>query len=347
MRDNNIHLKFNTRDVGKITNNINIQAPRRYRKRISKSKYSSLTGDTGDSGDSGPFQHLYQSPSQIPFGQVRGTNPLVDIEGQNIRRIADEERQHIQKMRQQYFNQPASVRHMATQTERESRDMGSQTESGNVVAQQPQEFTGEYQELPESVQNVDTMEAMAPTLEGGYLEEMMPAEEEPSQIYEAPQETRESGIESKREDLINKWKTFKYADPNDKATITPGTPMYLQGHKGRRQGEVMSGIFKPNLPPNPRKNIDQGKYGTTETGSYRKEWLEDDLIEEWNKGVLAMYYGRKGKPGKIPDKVMAVVRNASSANPERGESTPIVEARPVESNPQFETFGNITKFTQK
>lgn len=268
MRDNNIHLKFNTRDVGKITNNINIQAPRRYRKRISKSKYSSLTGDTGDSGDSGPFQHLYQSPSQIPFGQVRGTNPLVDIEGQNIRRIADEERQHIQKMRQQYFNQPASVRHMATQTE-----------SGNVVAQQPQEFTGEYQELPESVQNVDTMEAIAPTLEGEYEEEMMPAEEE-----EPP--SRE------------------------------GVPIQIIGAKGPTAKTM--GKLEPNLPPNFLKSKAQGKYGTTETGRPRNKLSKPDRDRLTREGTINYY-----------------------DNPET-----VVEATPVES-PQFETVGNITKFTQK
>lgn len=101
IKPNLVKLQFSTRDVDKIINNIHIgeQSKKKHISHKPKAQTEEISSITnGETSSENPFLSLYKFPNQMPFGQIRGANPLADIESQNLRRIGDEERQKIQKL---------------------------------------------------------------------------------------------------------------------------------------------------------------------------------------------------------------------------------------------------------
>lgn len=183
IRTNSVKLDFRTRDVERIINNIHISEPAKKRK---KPKSKPDSGDSipvqtdgggggGEGGSGNMFESLYQFPTQIPFGQIRGTNPLADIESQNLRRIGDEERQKIQQLGYiPRFNQPMR---QITQGETGNRPFRE-----SVMVEFPEEDTPNVV-VPSQIQEfTNTTTDLSPEQER--IETVLPPE--PGQVFETP-----------------------------------------------------------------------------------------------------------------------------------------------------------------
>lgn len=177
IRTNSVKLDFSTRDVwGKIINNIHIGD--------NAKKHKTEDGEDDEDG----FSSLYQFPSQTPFGQIRGMNPLVDIESQNLRRIGDEERQRIQNIRFSQFNRPMRQPEV-------------------VVAPQIQEFTNTTTDLTPEQQSVETV---------------LPPE--PGQIFETPVPPAFETEESQPEPIVESESRIQPQQKLERKTQEPRAP---------------------------------------------------------------------------------------------------------------------------